>query len=581
MAQGGVHLIWSPVIDTNVVGVDIYYGAASQNYTHVVSPGLATDVTISGLREGFKYFFSAVSYYADGSQSDYSPEVSCYLPAPNKPANTFGDVSGTYNGLFFATNLPANAGAFSLFVNGRGVYSGYLQTGGTRTAFHGQLDPWCQATNLASRANNHSLALQFHIGNNGPGQVIGQISDGATISGLTAARAWSNTRTAPAPFAGRYTCILPGQGSDPSSPQGYGFATAQITTKGLATLAGTLADGTHISQSAPVSEDATWSFYVPLYSGGGSVMSLLTFTNRAGDDLNGMMTWIKPALSNTPFYPAGFANKSHMIGSTYNVPSSSQPVLNLPNTSIAFTGGDFGFGFANAISIGPSSRVTNHSSNSLSMTFSIPNGTFRGTVVDPVNNQTLPFNGVAFQRNPSGYGLLFGTNQSSSVLFGSAFSLLSPLITSDLSDQSVLKGRDAIFSLNASGLPPLSYTWLSNGVVMAGSTKSSFTISNALSAGTCQAIVANAYGISTSRLANLLVGMPPQTLGVLQSNRCITVQMQGTPGFPYVLQAATNLTPTVNWQNILTNVANGSGIWSFTETNVSSAPNSFFRVTVP
>jgi hypothetical protein len=247
---------------------------------------------------------------------------------------------------------------------------------------------------------------------------------------------------------------------------------------------------------------------------------------------------------------------------------------------MAFTGGDLGSGFANAISIGPSSRVINHSSNSLSMTFSIPNGTFRGTVVDPVNNRSLPFNGTAFQKNASGYGLLFGTGQSSSVLFGSAFSLLSPVITRDLSDQSILRGRNAIFSLSASGLPPLSYTWLFNGVVVAGAADSSLTISNALNTGTYQAIIANAYGSATSRLANLLVGIPPQTLSALQSNRCITLQMQGTPGFGYILQAATNLMPPVNWQNVLTNVADSNGIWSFIETDVS-CPNRFFRVAAP
>jgi hypothetical protein len=565
-----------------VVGVNIYYGAASQNYTHVISAGLATEATIYGLRDGFKYFFAAVSYYADGLQSDFSPEVSIYIPTPNKSPNSFGDVSGAYNGLFFATNQVRSAGAFSLFVNGRGIYSGYLQTGGTRASFRGQLDPWCRAFNFVSGANNQSLTLRFHIGNNGPGQLIGQISDGATISGLTAGRAWANTLTAPAPFAGRYTCVLPGQGSDPSSPQGFGFGTAQITTRGLVMLAATLADGTHVSQSAPVSEDATWPFFAPLYSGAGSVMSLLTFTNRAGDDLNGMMTWIKPAMSNTRYYPAGFANQSQMIGSTYNVPSpGTRPVLNLPSTSIAFTSGDIGSGFANAISIGPSSRIVNYSSNQLNMTFSIPNGTFQGTVINPVNNRMLPFNGVAFQKSASGYGLLFGTHQSSSVLFGSATGFLSPVITSDLSDQSVLSGRNADFSLSASGLPPFSYMWFFNGALIAGAAESSFTISNALTTATYQAIVLNPYGSATSRLANLLVGIPPQRLDLQQSNRCIVVRMQGTPGFGYLLQAATNLTPPVDWQNVLTNLVDSDGIWSFIETNVSSAPNHFFRMTVP
>jgi hypothetical protein len=164
---------------------------------------------------------------------------------------------------------------------------------------------------------------------------------------------------------------------------------------------------------------------------------------------------------------------------------------------------------------------------------------------------------------------------------GTAFGLLSPIITSDLSDQSVLRGRNVTFSLTASGLPPLDYNWFFNGVVVAGAAGSSLTISNASNTGTYQAIITNAYGSATSRLAHLLVGIPPQTLGALQTNRSITFRMQGTPGFGYVVQAATNLTPPINWQNVLTNVADSNGLWSFTETNVARHPNSFFRAAVP
>jgi len=50
------------------------------------------------------------------------------------------------------------------------------------------------------------------------------------------------------------------------------------------------------------------------------------------------------------------------------------------------------------------------------MTFSI--STFRGSVVDPVNGDTVPFSGVAFQKNAAGYGFLAGTDQTSTVLLG-------------------------------------------------------------------------------------------------------------------------------------------------------------------
>jgi hypothetical protein len=39
-------------------------------------------------------------------------------------------------------------------------------------------------------------------------------------------------------------------------------------------------------------------------------------------------------------------------------------------------------------------------------------------VVDPVSSRAMPFGGVAFQKGGAGYGLLLGTDQTSSVLLG-------------------------------------------------------------------------------------------------------------------------------------------------------------------
>jgi hypothetical protein len=337
---------------------------------------------------------------------------------PNSP-NAFAVVSGPYNGLYFETNQiqQTTSGIISLFITPRGTYSGRLQSGNRRASFSGQLDLGCQAINVIPRPNTSPSEIQFRV--DGNGQLNGQISDEGTFTTLAAERTSFNSGASPAPFAGRYTCVLPGQGTDPAAPQAFGFGVAQIGANGWATFVGTLADGSRVTQSTLVSDSGVWPFYVPLYSGSGSVMGLLTFTNQTSTDLNGLLNWIKPGSTNTKYYSDGFTNQSQMIGSSYSIPSPiTQPVLELPEAFIAFTGGNLGFGFTNTVSIGRASRVANQSPNLLSMTFSISTGTFLGSVVDPVSGAMMPFSGVVFQKNAAGYGVLVGADQTSSVLLG-------------------------------------------------------------------------------------------------------------------------------------------------------------------
>jgi len=69
-------------------------------------------------------------------------------------------------------------------------------------------------------------------------------------------------------------------------------------------------------------------------------------------------------------------------------------------------------------------------------------------------------------------------------------------------------------------------------------------------------------------------GIARQSLG--------TVQLQGTGGsnVSYIIQASTNLIGT-NWLNMATAAANGSGLFSFTDTNASLFPQRFFRILTP
>ena len=78
----------------------------------------------------------------------------------------------------------------------------------------------------------------------------------------------------------------------------------------------------------------------------------------------------------------------------------------------------------------------------------------------------------------------------------------------------------------------------------------------------------------------LIVGAPPQNFtGNSTGNtngQQLTLQLTGTPGYPYILQWATNLTPPINWQVVFSNSADSNGNWSFAVTNLT-LPRGFYR----
>ena len=237
------------------------------------------------------------------------------------------------------------------------------------------------------------------------------------MSSLSGDRAVFQSRTNPAPYAGRYTMVVPGVDGDVSLPTGDGFGTVQVTPSGLVRLAGTLADGTKVSQAAPVSRQGLWPLYAPLYSGKGSLLSWLAFTNRPKEDLHGPLSWIKPANTNAHHYAGGFTNECNVLGSLYFAPPSRTNLgLNFTNGYVVFSGGDLPADFTNAIALGLGSRVTNLSSNRLALTFSPATGTFTGSTADPNSGILFPFKGALLEKMGLGCGFLLGTNQSSRVI---------------------------------------------------------------------------------------------------------------------------------------------------------------------
>jgi hypothetical protein len=120
--------------------------------------------------------------------------------------------------------------------------------------------------------------------------------------------------------------------------------------------------------------------------------------------------------------------------------------------------------------------------------------------------------------------------------------LSGPIISAQPSNQTVIAGAPAIFSVAAAGTAPLDYQWQFNSAAIAGATQSSYSLANVdpTNAGTYSAVVSNAYGAAVSSNALLTVLVPPSIITqfsnqtvVAGANVSFTVQAAGSAPLNY------------------------------------------------
>ena len=325
--------------------------------------------------------------------------------------------AGSYNGLLYEDDdiRVGSAGFFTLKVNSRGAYSGQLQVGSTRKRFSGKLDLLsCQATNRFGRRGETPLELNLSLGTNElAGQVFGRLTDGNWVAHLQGDLC-TYSRKNPTSLAGTYTMVIPNDDDATQSPEGFGYGTVKVNPAGKTRFSGSLADGTKVTQSAMITPDGAWPLYVSLYRGKGVLVSWMTFTNRAKDDLNGAIRWIKSPGASAKVYPDGFDQESIAIGSKFERRAGTN-VLNAAVAEVNFEGENLAAEFSNSINISSRNRVSNLSDNRLSLRFSAANGTFTGKVTDPSAGRASAFRGVVLQKAGTGYGYLMSGGLSSRV----------------------------------------------------------------------------------------------------------------------------------------------------------------------
>ena len=170
----------------------------------------------------------------------------------------------------------------------------------------------------------------------------------------------------------------------------------------------------------------------------------------------------------------------------------------------------------------------------------------------------------------------------------SVIPLASPTITLQPTNLTVLAGNSATFSARASGAAPFGYQWLKNGNIIANGTGITGATTNVLTlagvtttnAGNYSLVITNVYGSSTSSVAALIVDLPVFNIQSVAANHNggFTLNLTGTPGASYVLEATTNLLSPAGWLPVATNMPGTNGLWQFTEPQAANFQKKFYRL---
>jgi hypothetical protein len=225
-------------------------------------------------------------------------------------------INASYSGLFFESGGIGfgRSGSVDIKTSKRGGYSGKASLGGKSFSFRGTFDSNGASTTSTSTKGSGTLTLSLQVNTSDNSVITGLVGGDGWVANLTANRELFNKRSNPAPFAGKYDLVFPGPGDgDPTHPQDDGTGTLTVSPSGQVKFKGTLGDGTKVSESATISQEGDWPFYIPLYKQGGQIMGWLNF-DGAGN-VGGQTSWIKLPNDKSKTFPEGFQLNPNATGS--------------------------------------------------------------------------------------------------------------------------------------------------------------------------------------------------------------------------------------------------------------------------
>lgn len=185
--------------------------------------------------------------------------------------------------------------------------------------------------------------------------------------------------------------------------------------------------------------------------------------------------------------------------------------------------------------------------------------------------------------NQSGYGTLRHPIDSFRAIIDQVKpgpAILSPAITTQPENVTVVAGSDASFSVTATGTEPLTYEWRFKGNLVAGTSGPTLTLRNVSldHAGEYSVVIRNAGGEVASTPASLAVNprpvVPPTFQGIVKDNDgSLRLLLSGTPGTSYRIEVSTDL---FRWAP-LANVSAETGQITFVDPGPIRHETRFYR----
>jgi len=336
----------------------------------------------------------------------------------NFATNLFLAAQGNYYGLFAPADPPrqqTNSGSFTLTVGSNGVSTGKLYLAAETNSLSGKFDVggYAQVVSTPHGQKPLTTTLQLDLADQ---SVQGTVTDGSFVAILNGDQAVFNSAHKATNYQGRYTLVIPGVSDSTIGPFGTSYGTVTVDASGNIAFVGSLADGTPVSQSSGVSKDGHWPFYVPLYSGAGSLWGTNNLTNQTIVSAP-TLSWINATNSaKTAVYRSGFTNQeAALIGSFYT--STNKPLLSLTNFQVRLEAVNPPISITNQISWASNNTITVprllENTNGLTLTNAAATGTISGGFLNPTNaRQTIKLNGVLMQDRTNAAGYFLGPNQS-------------------------------------------------------------------------------------------------------------------------------------------------------------------------
>ncbi len=265
---------------------------------------------------------------------------------PETTTSVLGDeFRGTYVGLVNKITTNADLGEISVKIGKAGSFSGRIIVNRVAYKLRGRFDEngiYAAELNSRDAIEPLNLALQLATTDGSGGLKINGTIDGASgLAGIiNSHRASFHKKLNPAPWAGRYTMLLP---KTEDSPGGDGYALVTVATSGKVTAKFRLGDMAGASDSTYLSVDGEWPLSL-IYSSRklGRVAGRLTFRDIPESDFDGVLSWSKRAHTRERFYPEGFAVTLPAIGSEFELVTEGRLVSSIvggwQNTAITFLG---------------------------------------------------------------------------------------------------------------------------------------------------------------------------------------------------------------------------------------------------